>query len=91
MEEKKAQGLELAQQPVDGNGILLRPAYALTSEEILLQLGSDEASGLSDEEVTSRQAKYGPNDLGKEKGVQPLQILIAQVVNAMTMVCFHTI
>ncbi len=28
----------------------------------------------------------GANDLGKEKGVQPLEILVAQVANAMTLV-----
>lgn len=28
----------------------------------------------------------GTNDLGQEKGVKPLEILIAQVANAMTLV-----
>ena len=62
------------------------PAYAQTAEQVVHDLQSNAVSGLTADQVTQRRAHYGPNDLGEEKGVQPLQILIAQVVNAMTMV-----
>lgn len=62
------------------------PAYAQTSDEVLRNFESNADTGLTADQVTQRLAQYGPNDLGEEKGVRPLQILIAQVVNAMTMV-----
>ncbi len=68
------------------NEPLTRPAHALQSAQVLLELGSNSTTGLSAEAAAERLAKYGANDLGKQKGVQPLQIFIAQIVNCMTMV-----
>lgn len=68
------------------NEPLSRPAHALDSGRVILELETNTTTGLKPEDAAQRLNKYGPNDLGKEKGVQPLQIFIAQIVNAMTMV-----
>ncbi|RYP47942.1 hypothetical protein DL768_006097 [Monosporascus sp. mg162] len=84
-------GKQLA-QAVEGhvsgqaNEPLSRPAHALDSLQAAAELQTDPRTGLTAEEANARLAKYGPNDLGEERGVRPLEILIAQVVNAMTMV-----
>lgn len=72
------------------NEPLTLPAHALASDQVAEELQTDTAVGLTLDEVSARLAKYGSNDLGKEKGIQPLQILLAQVANAMTMVSRHS-
>ncbi|KAL0937062.1 sodium p-type [Colletotrichum truncatum] len=74
--------------PVSGqaNEPLTRPAHALTFEEVAQELETDATRGLSTEEATSRTTRYGPNALEEDKGVQPIQILIAQVANCMTLI-----
>lgn len=62
------------------------PAHALSFNEVARQLQTNTTTGLSADEAAQRLIKYGPNNLGKDKGVQPLQILIAQVANAMSAV-----
>lgn len=68
------------------NEPLSRPAHSLSSDQLVKEIQSHATEGLSKAEAAERLAKYGLNDLGKEKGVQPLQIFIAQIVNAMTLV-----
>ncbi|RYO85412.1 hypothetical protein DL766_006497 [Monosporascus sp. MC13-8B] len=68
------------------NEPLSQPAHALESLQVAAELHTDPRTGLTAEEANARLAKYGPNDLGEERGVRPLEILIAQVVNAMTMI-----
>lgn len=63
-----------------------RPAHALSAEQVTEELQSNAVTGLSPEEAIRRLTKYDSNELEKEKGVQPLQIFIAQIVNAMTLV-----
>lgn len=63
-----------------------RPAHALSAERVTEELQSNAVTGLSPEEAIERLAKYDSNELEKEKGVQPLQIFIAQIFNAMTLV-----
>jgi len=69
------------------NEPLSRPAHNVPFTQVAKELNTDLASGLNREEAAARLLKYGPNDLGEEKGVRRLEILIAQVVNAMTLVC----
>jgi magnesium-transporting ATPase (P-type) len=69
-----------------GNGTLSQPAHALTFAQVRDELQTDTALGLSADEASARLLKYGSNSFEEEKGVQPLQILIAQVANAMTLV-----
>lgn len=64
---------------------MTRPAHSLDSRQLINELRTDEKNGLTAAEAQARLAQYGLNDLGKEKGVQPLEIFIAQVVNAMTL------
>lgn len=68
------------------NEPLSLPPHCLSSAQVTQELQTDIKTGLSSSEATARFDKYGANDLGKEKGVQPLEILAAQVVNAMTLV-----
>jgi magnesium-transporting ATPase (P-type) len=79
---------ELAESHVTGqaNKPMSRPAHALSSTQVVQELGADAVTGLSQGAATSRLHEYGPNDLGKEKGVNFMEILIAQVVNSMTLV-----
>ncbi|KAB5581026.1 hypothetical protein GE09DRAFT_949977 [Coniochaeta sp. 2T2.1] len=65
---------------------LSRPAHSLTFAQVAEELHTVTATGLTSEEAESRLARYGSNDLGEEKGIKPLEILVAQVANAMTLV-----
>ncbi|KAL3965623.1 hypothetical protein ACCO45_002627 [Purpureocillium lilacinum] len=69
-----------------GNEILSRAAHALAAQDVVRELGSDEKSGLTEEEAAERLSKFGPNEFGEEKAIQPLKILIGQLFNAMTVV-----
>lgn len=69
------------------NEPLTRPAHALEYDQVLQELEADSTKGLSSDEAIRRLARYGSNDLGKEKGVKPFSIFIQQIVNAMTAVC----
>ena len=54
--------------------------YHVTSEEALRELGATPA-GLSPAEAATRLARYGPNTLREEKGVNPWHLLFAQFKN----------
>lgn len=68
------------------NSPLHRPAHSVAYDAVQQELQVNPIVGLSSEEAATRLTKYGQNSFGKEQGVQPLQILIAQVANAMTLV-----
>lgn len=93
----KAEMQEKSTFPEEGQGHvsgqanepLTRPAHALEYAQVLQELGADSSKGLGAEEAAQRLTKFGANDLGEEKGVQPLAIFIQQIVNAMTMVRLH--
>ncbi|GAB1315395.1 hypothetical protein MFIFM68171_05605 [Madurella fahalii] len=72
--------------PGQSNEPLSLPAHCLPSARVAQELQTETAAGLSSSEAAARLDKFGANDLGKEKGVQPLEILTAQVVNAMTLI-----
>lgn len=69
------------------NKPLSRPAHALTHQEVAREIGADPLSGLTVEEAKRRLEEYGKNELGEAEGVQPIKIIIAQIANAMTLVC----
>lgn len=62
------------------------PAHALSADQIVQELNANASDGLSSDEAKRRFEEHGPNELGEEKSVQPLEILIAQVANALTLV-----
>ncbi|KAK4149984.1 hypothetical protein C8A00DRAFT_18400 [Chaetomidium leptoderma] len=68
------------------NDPLSLPAHCLSSARVAQELQTETKTGLSSSEATARLERHGANDLGREKGVQPLKILAAQVVNAMTLI-----
>lgn len=72
--------------PGQGNKPLSRPAHALPYAVVLDELDARDQEGLSSAEAKERLERYGSNDLGDAKGVQPVKILISQVANAMTLV-----
>nr|CDP31721.1 Putative type IID cation-transporting ATPase [Podospora anserina S mat+] len=80
------------QQQIEGhvsgqaNEPLSLPAHCLSASQVAQELQTDPTTGLTSQEATERLARYGANDLGKEKGVKPLEILFAQVFNAMTLI-----
>jgi len=69
------------------NQQLSRPAHALTYQQVEEELGANVLNGITAAEVQSRVEMFGRNDLGEGEGVQPVTIIIAQIANAMTMVC----
>jgi magnesium-transporting ATPase (P-type) len=70
------------------NKPLSRPAHALTSAQVLHEVGCNGEDGLTAAEAKKRHGEYGNNDLGEEAGVQPGKILLRQVANAMTLVSY---
>ncbi|KAK0747378.1 hypothetical protein B0T21DRAFT_3301 [Apiosordaria backusii] len=80
------------QQQIEGhvsgqaNEPLSLPAHCLSASQVAHELQTQTTTGLTSQEATERLARYGANDLGKEKGVKPLEILFAQVFNAMTLI-----
>ncbi|KAK4188642.1 putative type IID cation-transporting ATPase [Podospora australis] len=68
------------------NEPLTRPAHCLSATNVISELQTEATAGLTQAEAVARLERYGGNDLGEEQGVKPLEILIAQVVNAMTMI-----
>ncbi|PWN47881.1 potassium/sodium eff [Violaceomyces palustris] len=64
----------------------LHKPHSLTIESTLAQLGTNEQTGLSDQEAKSRLEKYGPNSLKEKNGVSAWTVLMRQVANALTIV-----
>lgn len=62
------------------------PAHSLSSVQVAQELRTETTGGLSSDDAAARLAQYGANNLGEEKGVNALEILVAQVANAMTLV-----
>lgn len=54
--------------------------HALSSEKVLENLGSS-TDGISEKEASGRLAKFGPNELKKEKGPSFLELFINQLKN----------
>lgn len=63
-----------------------QPAHSLTAEQVLAELQANPSSGLSADEAAGRLKELGPNELKRQKGVQPLKIFLEQIFNAMTLV-----
>ena len=69
------------------NEPLTKPAHALSADDVLDELGSSSLNGLAAAEAEARRSRIGSNELGEAEGVQPIKIVIAQIANAMTLVC----
>ncbi|KAH6885351.1 calcium-transporting ATPase [Thelonectria olida] len=82
-EPKPSDGRLVPGQPYT---VLSRPAHSLSAEEVSHGLDTNPVTGLSSQEAGERLLKFGSNELEKEHGVRPLQVFIAQIVNAMTLV-----
>lgn len=72
--------------PGQSNQPMTKPAHALTYEEVARELEANLEDGLTNVEAQKRLAQYGRNELDDGPGVQPLNILIHQVANAMILV-----
>ncbi|KAI5459560.1 sodium transport ATPase [Mariannaea sp. PMI_226] len=68
------------------NKSLSRPAHALVFEQVIQELETSNIDGLSADEAARRLQEFGKNDIGDSEGVSPLQIVVAQIANAMTLV-----
>ncbi|MCP8320984.1 MAG: hypothetical protein H3Z52_08595, partial [archaeon] len=55
--------------------------HAIEVSDVLQTLRTDRERGLSDDEVKSRLAVYGPNELVREEKVSPLKIFFKQFAN----------
>ncbi|MGQ0723324.1 MAG: cation-translocating P-type ATPase [Candidatus Eiseniibacteriota bacterium] len=60
--------------------------HSLDAASALRELGTDPASGLSDEEVARRLEQYGANELRQEGGVSPLSLLLRQFKNTLLII-----
>ncbi|KAH0491757.1 hypothetical protein TgHK011_003167 [Trichoderma gracile] len=63
-----------------------QPAHSLTAGQVLSELQAIASSGLSADGAARRLKELGPNELERQKGVQPLKIFVEQIFNAMTLV-----
>lgn len=68
------------------NEPISRPAHSLTADEVAVELDTNQSQGLSADEAAQRLHKYGPNNLGQEKGVSAVAIFMQQIFNSMTLV-----
>jgi magnesium-transporting ATPase (P-type) len=68
------------------NKPISQPAHSLTAEQVLTELQANSSNGLSSDEAARRLKELGPNELERQKGVQPLKIFLEQIFNAMTLV-----
>ncbi|MDT9313708.1 cation-transporting P-type ATPase, partial [Limnospira sp. Paracas R14] len=55
--------------------------HTLPLEQVTDQLGIATEKGLSDAEIDSRMAKFGPNELKAKKGKSPLLLFLIQFKN----------
>lgn len=62
------------------------PAHALSADQVVQELNANVTDGLTNEDAKRRLEEHGPNELGEDKGVQPMEIFIAQIANALTLV-----
>ena len=60
--------------------------HTLSVAESLRQLGVEPTEGLSGQEVTRRQAEFGPNELQEADGVRPWQLLLHQFTEPLVLV-----
>lgn len=65
---------------------LARPAHTLSFQDVIEGFGSNENSGLTPPEAQNRLDTYGTNDLGEAPSAQPADILLRQIMNALTLV-----
>lgn len=70
----------------ESNKPLSRPAHALTTGQVIQELGADAYHGLSARGAEQRLQKYGKNELGDSESVSAWKIAVAQIANAMTLV-----
>lgn len=68
------------------NKPLSKPAHSLSVQEVVQELKTETWSGLDDAEAKRRLGDYGNNELGEAESASVLQIFIAQIANAMTLV-----
>jgi magnesium-transporting ATPase (P-type) len=69
-----------------GHAELSQPAYCLSFEVVLKEIGTDIDEGLTKEEAARRLEQYGQNKLDEGEGVSIIKILVRQVANAMMLV-----
>ena len=61
-------------------------AHSKTAEEVLRELSTDQARGLSAEEAAARRAQYGPNKLREKKKKTNLQRFLDQFKDVMILI-----
>jgi magnesium-transporting ATPase (P-type) len=69
-----------------GHAELSQPAYCLSFEVVLKEIGTDIDEGLTKDEATRRLQQYGQNKLDEGESVSIIKILVRQVANAMMLV-----
>ncbi|KAF5867412.1 putative sodium p-type atpase protein [Botrytis fragariae] len=68
------------------NKPLSKPAHALEYVQVAHELEANLEDGLTEVEAARRLELYGKNELDEGPGVQPVQILIHQICNAMILI-----
>lgn len=65
---------------------LSKPAYLLSIDEVVRELGTNPDDGLTAADAQARLAAAGLNELESGGGISPLRILAGQIFNAMVLV-----
>ncbi len=63
-----------------------KPWHALTVEESLTELQVKENQGITTQDVQTRLAKYGSNELKKEKGKSPIKLFLSQFTDVLMII-----
>jgi len=66
------------------------PPHTLPVNKVVEELQTNADEGLTPAEAAKRLEEYGGNEFGEEQGVQPFRIIMGQLANAMTLVCFFS-
>lgn len=67
------------------------PPHTLPVNKVVEELQTNGDEGLTPAEAAKRLEEYGGNEFGEEQGVQPFRIIMGQLANAMTLVCFSSL
>ncbi|KAG6861634.1 hypothetical protein C0995_014073 [Termitomyces sp. Mi166 len=73
--------------PTNPNYATLGPiSHTLTVDQLVQQLGTNQADGLTNNEAARRLETCGPNLLDEDDGVSAVEVLVKQLANALTLV-----
>ena len=85
--KKTAQGSANPSPTTTGSSTpLSRPAHALSVDQIIEEISTSPINGLSEDEARTRLGQFGRNEFQNSKGITAMEVMVRQLVNAMSLV-----